>query len=178
MDREAKTSSPFKADLSRYPHRPWFKEQSIWAVAVYRFGRWNDSRGQGITRWLFNRIYWLVYRIVETLTGITMDKTVEVGPGLRIHHFGGIIIHSDVKIGKNFTLRQGVTIGNRYNDGAVPVIGDNVEFGACSQALGGIHIGDGAKIGAMSLVLCDVPDGATVVGVPARIIGKNKGIAQ
>jgi serine O-acetyltransferase len=52
----------------------------------------------------------------------------------------------------------------------VPVIGDNVELGAYAQVLGGIRIGNDCKIGAMSVVLCDVPDGATAVGIPARII--------
>ena len=69
-------------------------------------------------------------------------------------------------------LRQGVTIGNRVADGAVPVIGDDVDFGAYAQVLGGVRIGNGCHIGAMSVVLCDVPDGATAVGVPARVILK------
>jgi serine O-acetyltransferase len=99
-----------------------------------------------------------------------MPKMVEIGPGLRIHHFGGIIIHKDARIGSNCTLRHGVTIGNRHNNGQAPVIEDDVELGAYAQVLGGIRIGRGAKIGAMSLVLCDVPPGATAVGVPARII--------
>jgi serine O-acetyltransferase len=67
-------------------------------------------------------------------------------------------------------LRQGVTIGNRHDDGPVPVIGDNVEFGAYAQVLGGVRIGNNCRIGAMSVVLDDVPEGATVVGVPARVV--------
>ncbi|HCE07750.1 MAG TPA: serine acetyltransferase, partial [Oxalobacteraceae bacterium] len=70
----------------------------------------------------------------------------------------------------NCTLRQGVTIGNRQEGGPVPVLGDEVELGAYAQVLGGIRIGHGCKIGAMAVVLCDVPDGATAVGAPARII--------
>ena len=103
-----------------------------------------------------------------------MPKTARIGPGLRIWHFGGIFVHSDVVIGSNCTLRQGVTIGNRHADGPVPVIGDNVEFGAYAQVLGGIRVGDNCQIGAMSVVLCDVPDGATAVGAPARIVFRNK----
>jgi len=67
-------------------------------------------------------------------------------------------------------MRQGVTIGNRREGGPVPVIGDNVEFGAYAQVLGGVRVGDNCRIGAMSVVLSDVPDGATAVGAPARII--------
>lgn len=162
--------SAWKADLARYPHRPFLKEQSIWAIAVYRFGSWNDARRPGVSRWLYDRLYWLLFRIVETLTGISFSKSVVIGPGLRIWHFGGIFIHQNVRIGANCTLRQGVTIGNRNVGGPVPVIEDDVELGAYAQVLGGITIGKGARIGAMSVVLCDVPTGATAVGVPARII--------
>lgn len=73
-------------------------------------------------------------------------------------------------MGSNCTLRQGITIGNRHEGGAVPVIGDNVDFGAYAQVLGKVRIGNDCKIGAMSVVLCNVPDGATAIGVPARII--------
>jgi serine O-acetyltransferase len=160
----------WQADLRRYGARPLLREQSAWAVAVYRFGRRNDRRAAGFRRALANRVYWLAYRIIETLTGISIPKTVQVGPGLRIYHFGNIFIHKDVKIGANCTLRQGVTIGNRREGGPVPVVEDNVEFGAYAQVLGGVRIGRGAKIGAMSVVLTDIPAGATAVGAPARII--------
>jgi serine O-acetyltransferase len=160
----------FQADLARYPKRPWLKEQSIWAIAVYRFGRRNDRRKKGFIRWLNERIYWLMYRVVETLTGISFNKAVQIGPGLKIHHFGNIFIHQNVILGANCTLRQGVTIGNRTENGPVPVIEDDVEFGAYAQVLGDIRVGRGARIGAMSVVLCNVSPGATAVGIPARII--------
>jgi serine O-acetyltransferase len=166
----SKMTSPWKADLARYPRRPFLKEQSIWSIAVYRFGRWNQSRPSGISRWIFDRLYWFFFRVVETLTGISFTKDVEIGPGLRIWHFGNIFINPDVKIGANCTLRQGVTIGNRVDAGPVPIIEDDVDFGAYAQVLGGIRVGKGAKIGAMSVVLCDVPAGATAVGVPAKVV--------
>ncbi len=160
------TVSPWQADLRRYPSRPFLKEQSIWAIAVYRFGRWNDSRRRGPLRWLFDRLYWVLFRIVETVTAISFTKYVEIGPGLRIWHFGNIFINPGVRIGANCTLRQGVTIGNRIEGGPVPVVEDDVNFGAYAQVLGGIRVGRGARIGAMSVVLCDVPAGATAVGMP------------
>ena len=83
-------------------------------------------------------------------------------------------MHPEVQIGRNCTLRQGVTIGNRAADGPVPVIGDDVEFGAYAQVLGAVRIGNGCRIGALSVVLCDVPDGATAVGVPARIVHRQE----
>ena len=125
----------WQADLRRYPRRPWLKEQSIWAIAVYRFGRRVDRRKPGLRRKLFDRIYWLLFRFTETLTGISIPKSAELGPGLKIHHFGNIFIHAEAKIGANCTLRQGVTIGNDGTADAVPVIEDDVEFGAMRRCL-------------------------------------------
>jgi serine O-acetyltransferase len=163
----------WEADLARYPERPWLREQSIWALAVYRFGRRNDRRRTGIVHSLCDRFYWLAFRITETLTGISIPKSVQVGPGLRIYHFGTIIVHANAQIGANCTLRHGVTIGSRVDDGPVPVIEDDVDLGAYAQILGGVRIGRGAKVGALSVVLCDVPPGGVAVGVPARVIDRS-----
>lgn len=161
----------WSADLQRYGvARPFLREQSIWAVWTYRFGRRIDRRPDGLAKRLLTVGYWLLFRLVETGTGVSLPKSLQIGPGLRIWHFGGIFIHPDTVIGANCTLRQGVTIGNRQQGGPVPVLGDDVELGAYAQVLGGIRIGNGCKIGAMAVVLCDVPDGATAVGAPARII--------
>ncbi len=137
----------FAADLARYPQRPFAREQSIWAIATYRFGRRVDRLGPGPWRTLLTRIYWLRFRIVETLTGISLPKEAQIGPGLRIYHFGNIFVHSDSKIGANCTIRQGVTIGNRTINGPAPVIEDDVELGAYAQVLGPIRIGRGARSG-------------------------------
>lgn len=164
------TASAWKQDRARYPERAFFREQSLWALALYRFGRWGDAHSSKLVRSLANRLYWMVYRSVETKTGIGITKLTAIGPGLRIHHFGNIFIHSAVKIGARCTLRQGVTIGSRHEGGPVPTIGNDVDLGAYAQVLGGISVGDGAQIGAMSVVLKDVPPGATAVGIPARIL--------
>jgi serine O-acetyltransferase len=167
------TDQDWQADLARYPKRPWLKEQSIWALAIYRFGRRNDRRRPGLVRTVFDRFYWLAFRVTETLTGISIPKSVKVGPGLRIFHFGTIIVHADAEIGANCTLRHGVTIGSRVDDGPVPIIEDDVDLGAYAQVLGGVRVGRGAKVGALSVVLCDVPPGAVAVGVPARIVARS-----
>jgi serine O-acetyltransferase len=164
------TDPDWRADLARYPRRPWLKEQSIWAIAVYRFGRRVDARRAGPWRKVQEQVYWLAYRFTETFTGIGIPKSVRVGPGLKIWHFGNIFVHGDSVIGANCTLRQGVTIGNRVEGGPAPVLEDDVELGAYAQVLGAVRVGRGAKVGAMSVVLNDVPDGATAVGIPARII--------
>lgn len=161
----------WEADLVRVgAPRAFLKEQSLWAIWVYRFGRRVDRCPPGWRHRLLLLIYWFLFRIVETATGISLPKSCAIGGGLRIWHFGGVFINGAAVIGKNCTLRHGVTIGNRHEGGASPVLGDDVELGAGAQILGGVHIGSHCRIGAMSLVLTDMPPGATAVGVPARVL--------
>jgi len=163
--------SDWECDLDRYGlRRPFLSEQSIWAVWLYRLGRRLDRRPAGLGKKWRTTLYWPTFRLIETITGISLPKEATIGPGLRIWHFGNIFIHPDVKIGANCTLRQGVTIGNRHPGGPVPVLGDNVELGAYAQILGGVKIGNNCRVGAMSVVLRDMPDGSTAVGAPARVI--------
>jgi serine O-acetyltransferase len=161
--------SDFRADLRRYPRRAFLREQSIWPIAVYRFGRWSAALG-GSAGAILGCVYWIAFRLTETATGIGIPRGVAIGPGLRIHHFGGIFVAEGTTIGADCTLRHGVTIGNRHEGGPVPVVGDRVDLGAHAQVLGGIELGDGCRVGAASVVLVDVPANATAVGVPARVI--------
>ena len=119
--------------------------------------------------------YWLLFRLVETATGISLPKSARIGPGLRIWHFGNVFVHPDAVLGANCTLRQGVTIGNRHEGGLVPRLGDDVELGAYAQVLGDVRVGQGAKVGAMAVVLTDVPAAGVAVGNPARLIGPTAG---
>jgi serine O-acetyltransferase len=81
----------------------------------------------------------------------------------------------EVKIGKNFTIYQGVTVGRVHSGkkAGVPTVGDNVTAFAGSKILGNIKIGDNVIIGANAVVLSDVPDNVTVGGIPAKIISQN-----
>lgn len=162
--------SDWEQDLGRYPKRPFLKEQSIWAIAVYRWGAKLHVKPNGWQKRVEFQLYWLVFRFVETLTGICLPHNAKIGPGLRIHHFGGIFVNPQTVLGANCTLRQGVTLGNRHENGGAPIVGNNVDFGAYAQVLGSVRIGDNAKIGAMSVVLEDVPAHCTVVGNPARVV--------
>ena len=92
-----------------------------------------------------------------------------VGFGLRIYHWGNIIINSNAKIGKNLTIYPGVIIG-RTSDGGVPTIGNNVFVGGSAKIFGGIKIGDNCTIAANAVVVKDVPENSIVGGVPAKII--------
>jgi serine O-acetyltransferase len=94
--------------------------------------------------------------------------------GNRNIHFGhnglGVVLDYRCVIGNNVRIDQGVTIGIRWDEEAAPIIGSNVRIGAGAKVLGSIRIGDNTRIGANAVVLIDVPDGATAVGVPARIV--------
>ena len=94
----------------------------------------------------------------------------EVGGGLYVPHPYGIVV-GQAKIGRNLHLLHNVTIGRKAHDiPGDPVFGDRVSISAGAVLLGNITIGDGAVIGANSVVLKDVPPGAMAVGIPARII--------
>lgn len=160
------------SDLQRAggSRRALLREQSLWAIWVYRFGRRVDARSDGFRKKCFLSCYWVLHRMVETLTGIGLPKAATIGPGLRIWHFGGIFIHPGVVIGSNCTLRQGVTLGDKGDGGGAPVIGDHVDFGSGAHVIGPVKIGDHVKVGALAVVVRDVPSGSTVVGNPARIV--------
>ena len=94
--------------------------------------------------------------------------------GLKIYHYGSIIVHPKAKIGKNCTMHGNCCIGSKgtYPDYS-PVIGDNVDIGQNAQILGGITIADGVKVGAGAIVTKSIEEiGVTVVGIPARIVNK------
>jgi serine O-acetyltransferase len=158
----------WSVDRALYGKHALVLQPAYWAVAVYRFGRWTRSAPVMIKP-LAHFAYFFAYSIVRLATGIDIPRGAQFGPGLLIHHFGGIIIHPQSVVGARCVMRHGVTIGAKDSSGP-PKIGDDVVIGAYAQLLGSITVGDGARIGAMAVVLRDVPDGATVVGNPGRII--------
>jgi serine O-acetyltransferase len=104
--------------------------------------------------------------------GIAISIKNEIGPGLYIGHFGGIIVYPLCKIGKNCNLSQGVTLGktNRGKSKGYPTIGDNVYIGPGAKVIGAVKVGNNVAIGANCVVTKDVPDNAVVVGIPGGVI--------
>jgi serine O-acetyltransferase len=120
-------------------------------------------------------LYKLLRAAMHVLTGIDLPCEAKVGRRLRIDHFGGIIVSGDAVIGDDVVLRNGVTIGlKRTNERGAPVIGNRVDIGAGAKILGPIRIGDGAVIGANAVVVHDVPAGAVAVGIPARVLPRQR----
>jgi serine O-acetyltransferase len=116
----------------------------------------------------------LISQIGRLLTGIEIHPGAKIGKGLFIDHGMGVVIGETSEIGENVVIYHGVTLGGTGNVKGKrhPTIGNNVLIGTGAKILGPITIGEGAKIGANSVVLEDVPMNATAVGVPAHIIMK------
>jgi serine O-acetyltransferase len=135
-----------------------------------------------VAHWLWQRRFYLLGRFVShlgrVLTGIEIHPGARIGHRLFIDHGMGVVIGETAEIGDDCTLYHGVTLGgtrpSREQGGQKrhPTIGDNVIVGSGAQVLGPFRVGDGARIGAASVVLKEVPDGATMVGNPARQVGR------
>lgn len=114
-------------------------------------------------------------------TGIEIHPGAQIGKGFFIDHGHGVIIGETAIIGDNVTLYQGVTLGGTGKEHGKrhPTIGNNVMISAGAKVLGSFKIGDNSKIGAGSVVLSEVPENSTVVGVPGRVVKRyNKALPQ
>ncbi len=122
--------------------------------------------------------YWINQRkknILGAKLGITLWKNV-VDEGLKIWHYGSIIVNANAKIGKNCQLHGNNCIGNKGDfDAGAPTIGDNVDIGVGAKIIGNIYIADNVIIGANAVVTKSCHEkGAVLVGVPAHIVGSEQ----
>ena len=111
-------------------------------------------------------------QIGRFLTGIEIHPGAKIGRKFFIDHGAGVVIGETAEVGDNVLMYQGVVLGGTTTkkEKRHPTIGNNVTMGTGAVALGPIIIGDGAKIGSGSVVVKSVPPGATVVGIPGRIV--------
>lgn len=147
--------------------RPGFR-----AVAVHRFGNWRMKIRRKVLRAPFSVLYRALYRGVRNFYGIELPYTTRLGRRVVFEHQHGIVIHGYSVIGDECIIRQGVTLGNRGVERPLdaPRLGNRVSVGAGAKILGGVSIGDDAKIGANAVVTRDVPPSAVAVGIPARAL--------
>jgi serine O-acetyltransferase len=115
--------------------------------------------------------------VTRAITGVEIHPAAQIGEGLFIDHGMGVVIGETATIGRNVTLYQGVTLGGTgFATGKRhPTVQDNVTIGSGAKLLGPILVGHGAKVGANTVVITDVPPNSTVVGNPGhpvRIDGK------
>ena len=170
----------WRADLHRYigrsdsrtfakslVARPGFRYTFAMRACRYATERWRGGVVRAAATYLLRR-YELRY-------GISIPFDTEIGPGLYIGHFGGIVVNHRSVIGRNCNLSQGVTLGmaNRGERQGAPRLGDGVYVGPGAKLVGGVTVGDNVAIGANCVVTADVPNDAVVVGVPGRVISQD-----
>ncbi len=166
------------ARLVREDFRVNHASKSRFILVLYRVAH-SASRGGGRLRSLLRPPTLFAYRlIVEWILGFELSPYTKVGRRLILWHGVGTVIHANAVLGDDVLLRHGITIGVavELSDGLapVPIIGNRVTIGAGAAILGGVRIGDDVTIGANAVVLQDVPAGATAVGIPARVLVKQR----
>ena len=131
----------------------------------------------------WRRNFYLMGRLISNLgrfvTGVEIHPGAEIGQRFFIDHGMGVVVGETSKVGDDVTLYQGVTLGGTSLEKGKrhPTIGDGVIIGSGAQVLGPLNVGNGARIGANAVVLQDVPQGATMVGIPAKIVmGRDKSL--
>jgi serine O-acetyltransferase len=160
-----------RADLARYRlqgYSGWGSE-GFWALAIYRL--------QKVVRRYRPRWLWaparltlrVVKKLISIVTLIDLHPDAEIGPGTLIRHGGPVRVHGDTKIGADCALHGVCTIGAGPRPGGA-VIGDHVFIGCHASIIGAVTIGDYATVAANSLVISDVPEACTAIGVPAKLL--------
>ena len=138
------------------------------AVWIHRF-----------THWLYGFRLYLVARLISQwarwMTGIEVHPGAQIGKRLFIDHGMGVVIGETAIVGDDVTIYQGVTLGGTGKDKGKrhPTILSHVVIGTGAQVLGNITVGVNSRVGAASVVIDDVPDNSTIVGVPGHIIFRN-----
>jgi len=133
-------------------------------LAIYRLAHWTYTRRVPF----LPRLLYVLNRI---LFAVVLPPSAKIGRDVVFGYSGlGIVIHARCTIGDRVHIGTNVTIGGRGGEPVVPIIDDDVQSGTGAKILGAVHVGRGAKIGANAVERNDMPSGATVVGIPARVI--------
>ncbi len=146
-------------------------EQGVWATIFYRLSRALFLVDIPVVKILLRLASFFLMKFSEYFLGAAIKPEADIGPGLYIGHTGLIRIHPKVKAGKNLSIGPGIILGEKgLGEGGAPCLGDHVYVGTGSKILGSVKIGNNVKIGANAVVVKNIPDGATAVGVPAKVI--------
>ena len=139
----------------------------VHAVAAYRLAHRIHKNGHTF-------VARAISQTARFITGIEIHPGATIGKGLVIDHGMGVVIGETAEIGDNCTLYQGVTLGGTGKDIGKrhPTLGNNVMVGAGAKVLGPFRIGDHTKIAANAVVLAEIPENCTAVGIPAKVVKK------
>jgi serine O-acetyltransferase len=143
------------------PRRLWDPPRRL-LRSLRRYQRWHLRAGP-LAR-LISRFAVLEHRFWSVVTGADIPLNCRIAGGLLLIHPSGIVIHPKAIVGPNCLIFQQVTLVEGVE------LGGHVDIGAGAKIVRPVYIGDHAKIGANAVVLCDVPPGATAVGIPAHVI--------
>ena len=169
-----------KAELNAYMERD--PAARGWAEVVFCYpglhAVWLHRMNHRLWEWGWKWLARFFSHIARLLTGIEIHPNVKVGRRLFIDHGMGVVIGGTSEIGDDCSIYQGVTLGGTtqtYKGKRHPTLENGVIVGAGAKVLGPITVGADARIGSNAVVVKEVPPGATVVGIPARVIGDKNG---
>jgi serine O-acetyltransferase len=137
------------------------------AMLLYRLMQWSRAHHLSPLEMLFNK--------ANVLNGCIIGRGAEFGPAFVLLHSEGIVINGEVRGGSHVYLYHQVTIGAERRNS--PRLGDHVSVGAGAKIVGAVTIGSHCRIGANAVVVHDVPDFSTAVGVPARVIKRDPDVS-
>lgn len=164
--------SSWREDL--VANRGQFFGPGFQSLAVYRFGTW-CGRQDGVFGWLVGKVYTLAYLFVRNVYGVEIPQSAVIGRRLWLPHAVGVVISAQAQIGDDCMIRQNVTIGRfgfgRKREASVPKLGNMVMVGPGAVIVGGVTVGDGARIGPNAVVMTDVPPGASAFVRSAGLLG-------
>ena len=150
---------------SRSSFEIFFLYSGLHALIYYRIAHWfHKHKRFFIARW--------ISQTARFFTGIEIHPGATIGRGLFIDHGSGVVIGETTVIGDNCTIYQGVTLGGTGKETGKrhPTLGNNVMVGSGAKILGPFRVGDNCRIAANAVVLEEIPDNCTAVGVPARVV--------
>ena len=147
-----------------------------WMEVILTYSGLHAIWSHRIAHFLYKKNFFFLSRVLSQIsrffTGIEIHPGAKIGKSLFIDHGMGIVIGETCEIGDNVSLFQGVTLGGtgKENGKRHPTIKDNVLISAGAKVIGAITIGENSKIGAGAVVVKEVPDNCTVVGIPGNIV--------
>ena len=167
----------FSEDVTRYRAkghhgRELWLHPAVWSIALYRLANWLYTEPPTLlVRVPLKVVSYAGNKFCEIFMEMCLDPQATIGGGLYIGHIGGVHVNPGAVLGRNCDLAHRITIGtSAMGRKGAPTLGDEVYVGTGAALVGKIKIGSGAKIAANTLVMTNVPEGATVMGVPGRIV--------